>query len=136
MYFLLCKYVTMIHAGTELGIQNLFVFFVNETIYLIMYLFNYKSQLIAWNTTKIVNYKFELLIMNDFDNNNIITGVFIINVLALGTSRNNFFYFIFLLNDSHITANEHNSSHSNILYRQILNRLQYVKYENIHKEIK
>ncbi len=37
----------------------------------------------------------------------------------------------FLLNDSHITANEHNSSHSNILYRQILNRL---KYENIHKK--
>ncbi len=122
----------MIHAGTELGIQNLFSFFVNETIYLIMYLFNYKSQLITWNTTQIVNYKFELLIMNDFDNN-IITGVFIINVLALGTSRN---IFVFLLNDSHITANEHNSSHSNILYRQILNRLQYVKYENIHKEIK
>ncbi len=41
-----------------------------------------------------------------------------------------------LLNDSHITANEHNSSHSNILYRKILNRLQYVQYENIHKEIK
>ncbi len=40
-----------------------------------------------------------------------------------------------LLNDSHITANEHNSQ-SNILYRKILNRLQYVQYENIHKEIK
>ncbi len=98
-----------------------------------MYLFNYKSQLITWNTTKNLNYKFELLIMNDFYNN-IITGVFIINVLALGTSRNN--YYLFLLNDSHITANEHNSSHSNILHRQILHRLQYVKYENIHKEIK
>ncbi len=59
-----------------------------------MYLFNYKSQLIAWNTTKIVNYKFELLIMNDFDNN-IITGVFIINVLALGTSRKQCFLFYF-----------------------------------------
>ncbi len=42
----------------------------------------------------------------------------------------------FLLNESHITANEHNSSHSNILYRKILNRLQYVKYENKDKEIK
>ncbi len=96
MYFLLRKYVTMIHAGTELGIK-ICSFFVNETIYLIMYLFNYKSQLIAWNTTKIVNYKFELLIMNDFDNN-IITGVFI------KCARFGEFY---LLNDSHITANEH-----------------------------
>ncbi len=60
-----------------------------------MYLFNYKSQLITWNTTKNVNYKFELLIMNDFYNN-IITGVFIINVLALGTSRNNVLFFVFL----------------------------------------
>ncbi len=41
-----------------------------------------------------------------------------------------------LLNDRHITANEHNSSHSNILNRKISNRLQYVQYENIHKEIK
>ncbi len=95
--------------------------------YLFNYVFiNYKSQLIAWNTTKIVNYKFELLIMNDFDNN-IITGVFI------KCARFGEFYFI---NDSHITANEHNSSHSNILYRKILHRLQYVKYAKIHKEIK
>ncbi len=59
-----------------------------------MYLFNYKSQLITWNTTKMVNDKFELLIMNDFDNN-IITGVFI-KCARFGN--------FILLNDSHITA--------------------------------
>ncbi len=35
--------------------------------------------------------------------------------------RHEFLFFFVLLYVSHITANEHNSSHSNILYRKILN---------------
>ncbi len=54
----------------------------------------------------------------------------------LFTSHNSKYFLIVLLSDCHITANEHNSSHSNIMYRKILNRLQYVQYENMHKEIK
>ncbi len=46
-----------------------------------------------------------------------------------------FFFIVFiLLNVSHITANEHNSSHSIISYRKnIEHRLHYVKYENIQQ---